>query len=155
MNYTRLPTDSATHDELKEALLQSEDTTPDSQRSIPHNKTWWALCNGNWIFYAALLAVVAIMFNLSLLSAEVYRARAEVPIPTRRPSTYIGFDQIARNSSSPKWPLKRRGFPEHFGVLNSKRPYLKSENTRNILLDSSVSSLLIFDGISHISFCTI
>lgn len=148
MSYARLPTDHPiAQDQLKESLLSDDLESTDSfSPEIPQAtssglaRNWLSLI-ANWTLYATLIAVLAAIVNISLLSKEVYKTRLSSPLPTRRPSTYIGFDQVLRNASSPQWPLQRRGFPEYFGVLDLQSPNTQSPNSQNILIDSSVCTI--------------
>lgn len=159
MSYARLPTDhSVAQDELKESLfsddLQSSDSfSPEIRRATSSGLARNSLSLiANWTLYATLIAILAVIVNLSLLSKEVYKTRLSSPLPTRRPSTYIGFDQVLRNASSPQWPLQRRGFPEYFGVLDLQSPSTQSPNSQNVLIDSSVCMRKRHDagkGITH------
>lgn len=150
MSYARLPTDHSIHsiaqDELKESLLsddlESSDTfSPEIRRATSGLARNWLSLIANWTLYATVIAILAAIFNLSLLSKEVYKTRISSPLPTRRPSTYIGLDQVLRNASSPQWPLQRRGFPEYFGVLDLQSPSTQSPNSQNVLIDSSVCTI--------------
>lgn len=140
MSYSRLPSETTSpHDDFisedTDVLLPSSSLS--EKRPFPSSGKVRA-CGDSWMLYGAIIAIIITSINLTWLSVDLYNSRAPSPVPTLRPSTYLGFDQLTRNASSPNWPLKRYDFPEYFGILDSGNAKAKSPNTRRVLLDDTV-----------------
>ena len=148
MNYSRLPFESTPAQAMEDFALEDSDsdTTLLSTRDPSHSEKLDSFAKPNlgtrsdrWLFYVSLTSIIIVAINVIWLSFDVYNSQRPTRLPTRRSSTYLGLNNINRNSTSPNWPLKRYDFPEYFGVVDSQNVRSESPNSRRILLDEDVS----------------